>query len=104
MLHTLSASALLLNAFALVAGFGFGGAFTVIQVWVAGIYGGKRYGSVLGVVTMIDELAGSAGALALGTLRKASGNFKSGLDLMLILCAVAVVSALLVRRGRAVST
>jgi MFS family permease len=103
MLHTLSASPLLLTAFALVAGFGFGGAFTIIQVWVAGIYGGQHYGSVLGVVTMIDELAGSAGALVLGTLRKASGNFKSGLDLMLILCAVAIVSAVLVRRARGVS-
>jgi len=99
MLSTFSISPLLLNAFALVAGFGFGGAFTIIQVWVAHIYGGKRYGSVLGVVTMKDELAGSTGMIVLGTLRKTSGSFKSGLDLMLILCAVAIVSALLVRRA-----
>ncbi len=100
MLSTFNSSPLLLNAFALVAGFGFGGAFTIIQVWVAHIYGGKRYGSVLGVVTMIDELAGSTGMIVLGTLRKTSGSFKSGLHLMLVLCAVAIVSALLVRRAK----
>jgi MFS family permease len=100
MLNTLSASALLLNAFALVAGFGFGGAFTLIQVWVAGIYCGKSYGSVLGIVIMVDELAGSAGMIVLGTPRKHSGSFKSGLDLMLILCAVAIISAVMVRRSK----
>jgi MFS family permease len=99
-LDTLSASPLALNGFALIAGFGFGGAFTIIQVWVATIYSGKRYGSVLGVVTMVDEVAGSAGALVLGTMRKASGSFKSGLDLMLVLCAVAIFSAILVLRSK----
>ncbi len=97
MLAELSANNSLLIAFALIAGFGFGGSFTIIQVWVAGIYSGKRYGSVLGIVTMIDELAGSTGAIVLGTLRKVSGSFKSGLDLMLALCLVAIASALLVR-------
>ena len=96
-MQTLSTNPLVLNAFALIAGFGFGGAFTLIQVWVASIYRGKSYGSVLGVVIMVDELAGCAGTLVLGTLRKVSGNFKSGFDLMLILCAVAILSAIMVR-------
>lgn len=100
MLNTFSATGFLLNAFALIAGFGFGGAFTLIQVWVAGIYCGKSYGSILGIVIMVDELAGSAGAIALGTLRKISGSFKSGLDLMLILCTVAILCAVLVRRSK----
>ncbi len=97
-MQTLSTNPLVLTAFAMIAGFGFGGAFTLIQVWVASIYRGKSYGSVLGVVIMIDELAGSAGMLVLGTLRKVSGSYKSGFDLMLILCAVAIVSAIMVRR------
>jgi len=101
MLTALSAGIWLLNAFILIAGFGFGGAFTLIQVWVASIYSGKRYGSVLGIVTMIDELAGSTGMIVLGTLRKVSGSFKSGLDLMLGLCLVAILCALLVRHFKA---
>jgi MFS family permease len=99
-MHTLSANPIVLTAFALIAGFGFGGAFTLIQVWVASIYRGKNYGSVLGVVIMVDELAGAAGMIVLGTLRKVSGSFKSGFDLLMILCGVAILSAVMVRRSK----
>ncbi|RYF95084.1 MAG: MFS transporter [Chitinophagaceae bacterium] len=99
-MHTLSTNPLVLTTFALIAGFGFGGAFTLIQVWVASIYRGKSYGSVLGVVIMVDELAGASGMLVLGTLRKVSGSYKTGFELMLVLCAVAMVSAIMVRRFR----
>jgi MFS family permease len=97
-MHTLSTNPLVLTTFALIAGFGFGGAFTLIQVWVASIYRGKNYGSVLGIVIMVDELAGATGMIVLGTLRKMTGSFKSGFELMLILCGIAILSALMVRR------
>lgn len=97
-MQTLSRNPLVLTTFALIAGFGFGGAFTLIQVWVASIYRGKNYGSVLGIVIMVDELAGATGMIVLGTLRKMTGSFKSGFDLMLILCGIAILSALMVRR------
>ncbi len=97
-MQTLSRNPLVLTTFALIAGFGFGGAFTLIQVWVASIYRGKSYGSVLGIVIMIDELAGATGMIVLGTLRKMTGSYKSGFDLMLILCGIAILSALMVRR------
>ncbi|RYE22938.1 MAG: MFS transporter [Sphingobacteriales bacterium] len=97
-MHTLSSNPLVLTTFALIAGFGFGGAFTLIQVWVASIYRGKSYGSVLGIVIMVDELSGAAGMIVLGTLRKMTGSFKSGFELMVMLCVVAIVSAVMVRR------
>jgi MFS family permease len=97
-MRTLSTNPAVLITFALIAGFGFGGAFTLVQVWVASIYRGKSYGSVLGIVIMVDELSGAAGMLVLGTLRKMTGTFRSGFELMLILCAVAIVSAVTVRR------
>jgi sugar phosphate permease len=97
-MQTLSTNPMVLNGFALIAGFGFGGAFTLIQVWVASIYRGKSYGSVLGIVIMVDELSGAAGMIVLGTLRKMTGSYKSGFDLMLILCGVAILTALMVRR------
>lgn len=99
-MHTLSTNPLALTAFALIAGFGFGGAFTLIQVWVASIYRGKNYGSVLGVVIMVDELAGASGMLVLGTLRKATGSYKSGFELLMILCGVAIITAIMVRRSK----
>jgi sugar phosphate permease len=97
-MHTLSTNPIVLNAFAMIAGFGFGGAFTLIQVWVADIYQGKNYGSVLGVVIMVDELSGSLGMITLGTLRKMTGSYKTGFDLMMILCGVGILCALMVRR------
>jgi len=97
-MQTLSTNPLVLTTFALIAGFGFGGAFTLIQVWVASIYCGKNYGAILGIVIMVDELSGATGMIVLGTLRKMTGSYKSGFELMLILCAVAIVSALMVRR------
>jgi MFS transporter, OFA family, oxalate/formate antiporter len=89
----------LLTLFALIFGIGFGGAFTIIQVWVADIYAGKSYGSILGVVTMIDTLAGSAGMILLGSMRKSSGSYASGFDLLLKLCFVAIICTLFVRKS-----
>jgi MFS transporter, OFA family, oxalate/formate antiporter len=86
--------------FALIFGIGFGGAFTIIQVWVADIYKGKSYGSILGVVTMVDTLAGSAGMILLGSMRKSSGSYASGFDMLLVLCFVAIGCTFLVRKPK----
>jgi MFS transporter, OFA family, oxalate/formate antiporter len=87
-----------LMPFALVFGVGFGGAFSIIQIWVADIYAGKNFGSILGVVTMIDTIAGSAGMILLGSMRKASGSFDSGFNLMLGLCLLALASTFFVKK------
>lgn len=88
----------LLTPFALVFGLGFGGAFTIIQVWVSDIYAGRSFGAILGIVTMVDTLAGSAGMITLGSMRKASDSYAGSLNLLLILCGIAIVSAFLVRK------
>jgi MFS transporter, OFA family, oxalate/formate antiporter len=87
-----------LMPFALVFGIGFGGAFSIIQIWVADIYAGKNFGSILGVVTMIDTIAGSVGMILLGSMRKASGSFDSGFNLMLGLCLLALASTFFVKK------
>jgi MFS transporter, OFA family, oxalate/formate antiporter len=88
----------LLTPFALVFGIGFGGAFSIIQIWVADIYAGKNFGSILGVVTMIDTIAGSAGMILIGSMKKSSGSFDGGFNLMLGLCIVALISTFLVKK------
>jgi MFS transporter, OFA family, oxalate/formate antiporter len=88
----------LLTPFALVFGLGFGGAFTIIQVWVSDIYAGRSFGAILGFVTMVDTLAGSAGMITLGSMRKASDSYAGSLNLLLILCGIAIVSAFLVKK------
>jgi MFS transporter, OFA family, oxalate/formate antiporter len=86
--------------FALIFGIGFGGAFTIIQIWVADIYAGKNFGSILGVVTMVDTLAGSAGMITVGSMRKGAGTFDGGFNLMLGLCALAFVCTFLVKKPK----
>lgn len=88
----------LLVPFAFVFGLGFGGAFTIIQVWVSDMYAGRAFGAILGVVTMVDTLAGSAGMITLGSMRKASESYGGGFNLLLVLCAIAIVSAFLVKK------
>ncbi len=91
-------NAAFLTPFAVVFGIGFGGAFSMIQIWVADIYAGKNFGSILGVVTMIDTIAGSAGMITLGNMRKSMNTFDGGFNVMLGLCAVALVATFLVKK------
>ena len=84
--------------FAVVFGIGFGGAFSMIQIWVADIYAGKNFGSILGVVTMVDTIAGSIGMIYLGSMRKTAGTFDGGFNVMLALCAIALVATFLVKK------
>jgi MFS transporter, OFA family, oxalate/formate antiporter len=88
----------LLKPFAVVFGIGFGGAFSMIQVWVADIYAGKNFGAILGVVTMVDTIAGSAGMITLGNMRKSMNTYDGGFNVMLGLCAVALVATFLVKK------
>ncbi len=88
----------LLFIFAIVFGIGFSGAFTMIQVLVAYLYSGRAYGSILGMVTMVDTLAGSAGIIVLGNMRKAYGSYEPAFDLLIALCVIALGSTYLVRR------
>ena len=90
----------LLRAYAICFGIGFSGAFTMIQLLVAELYQGKNYGTILGVVTMVDTLAGSAGALVLGILRKTSGSYLSSFTLMIALCVIAFIATTFVRPKR----
>ncbi len=91
-LDVLPTSALYL--YALTYGVAFSGAFTMIQVVVAERYHGTSYGKILGLFTMIDTLAGSAGIILLGRWRKEQGDYLMGFDLMIALCAIACVCVL----------
>ena len=94
----------LLSTFAFTFGIGFGGAFTIIQVWVADMYSGKSFGAVLGFVTMVDTIAGSAGMITLGSMRKSAGTFSGGFDLLLGLCLAAIVCAFFVKKPKMIQS
>ncbi len=84
--------------FALIFGLGFSGSFTMIQLWVARLFYGNSYGSILGVITMADTLAGSYGIVQMGAMREKQGDYIGAFSLMIILCCVAVVCTYWVKR------
>ncbi len=86
-------------AYAVVFGIGFSGTFTIIQVLIADYYGGRDYGKILGIYTMIDTLAGVSGIIFLGSVRASSGSYQPGFLVMLILCTLAAVCIPFIRKS-----
>ncbi len=83
---------------AIVYGFGYSGAFTMIQVLIADFYMGKNYGIILGIFTMVDTLAGSAGIILVGKNRQFTGTYLHAFDTMFILCAIALFATFLIKK------
>ncbi len=83
---------------AIVYGFGYSGAFTMIQVLIADFYMGKNYGTILGIFTMVDTLAGSVGIILVGKNRQFSGTYLHAFDTMFILCAVTLLATFFVKK------
>jgi MFS transporter, OFA family, oxalate/formate antiporter len=83
---------------AIIYGFGYSGAFTMIQVLIADFYMGKNYGLILGIFTMIDTLAGSLGIFLIGKSRQVENTYLHAFDSMIILCAVTLVATFLVKK------
>jgi MFS transporter, OFA family, oxalate/formate antiporter len=88
----------LVNWVAIVFGVGYSGAFTMIQVLIADYFMGKNYGIILGIFTMIDTLAGSAGIIMMGKARQYSGSFSQPFSSMLVLCLLALAATLFIRK------
>lgn len=86
--------------YAVVAGLGFSGAFTTIQVLIAEYFAGTSYGIILALLVMIDSLSGGLGSYVVGQLRESSGSYVLAIQLMMGLCIAAIVAVLLLRWRR----
>ena len=84
---------------AITNGFGCNGAFTMFQVLIADFYVGKNYGTILGIFTKGDTLAGSAGIILVGKNRQFSGTYLHAFDIMFILCAVTLLAIFLIKKS-----
>ncbi len=90
----------LLYIFALVAGLGYSGSFTMIQLTIAEFFSGASYGKILGTFVFVDTLAGSMGAIVLGSMRVAQGSYVPAFNMMIGLCLAALVSVLYLNRQK----
>ena len=84
--------------YAIIAGIGFSGAFTAIQLLLASYYAGNSYGKILALMTLIDTLAGALGTRVVGLLRESSGSYLPAIDLMIACCAAAIAGVWLIKR------
>ena len=79
-------------------GFGYSGAFAMIQLTVAELYKGESFSKVLGIVNSFDSIGGFAGVGLLGYLRTHDGNYDNAMTMLLTVCGIAFVLALLLKR------
>ena len=87
-----------LTPYAIIAGIGFSGAFTAIQLLIASYYAGSSYGKILALMTLIDTLAGALGTRVVGLMRESSGSYLPAIDLMIVCCVAAIVGVALIKR------
>jgi sugar phosphate permease len=84
---------------AVVYGVGFSGCFTMIQLLVAEHYSrSAAYGRVLGVVTMLDTVAGALGIRILASLRTSTGDYKTGFVVLVVSGLLMIACVLVLRR------
>ena len=83
----------LLYGYAVLAGLGFSGAFTCIQILIAAHYSGPLYGRILATIVLIDTLCGALGTQTIARVREWQGDYSAA---FIGMAALAALSALLV--------
>lgn len=89
-----------LYGYAVIAGIGFSGAFTMIQLMFANFYAGSSFGKILAILMMVDTLAGAAGTRVIAMVRDSSDSYLAGIDLMMGLLMLAFVCVLILKPER----
>ena len=94
----------LLYGYAMLAGLGFSGAFTCIQILIAAHYSGPLYGRILATIVLIDTLCGALGTQTIAGIREWQGDYTAaflGLALLAMLSALMVLTLTRVTEGPA---
>ena len=89
----------LLYLYAVMAGIGFSGTFTCIQLLVASHYSGTHYGRILAIVVLIDTLCGALGTRVVALLRESQGDYQMALTIMAALALIAAAVVVQLRSG-----
>ena len=92
----------LLYGYAALAGLGFSGAFTCIQILIAAHYSGPLYGRILATIILIDTLCGALGTQTIARVREWQGDYTAafiGMAMLATLSALLVLSLTRVTAG-----
>ncbi len=91
----------LLYGYAVLAGLGFSGAFTCIQILIAAHYSGPLYGRILATIVLIDTLCGALGTQTIARIREWQGDYTDAFIGMAILATVSAMMVLSLTRTTA---
>jgi OFA family oxalate/formate antiporter-like MFS transporter len=86
-----------LYAYAVIAGIGFSGAFTSIQLLIARFYAGRSYGKILAVLVLVDTLAGALGTRVIAEIRNSTESYLPAIDVLVVASLVAIGAILFMR-------
>jgi sugar phosphate permease len=87
----------MLYLFAAVYGFSHGGFFTLISPLIAGLFGTRSQGSILGIVIFSGTLGGSIGMTLSGYIFDVTGSYSLAFIILLILIVLGLVNMLLIK-------
>jgi MFS family permease len=87
-----------LFAYAAVAGIGFSGSFTCVQLMIATHYAGPSYGKILAIMMLMDTLAGALGTRVIANMRGSFESYQPAFNLLVLVCLVAVVCIALLQK------
>ena len=96
-------STALLYGYAVLAGLGFSGAFTCIQILIAAHYSGPLYGRILATIVLIDTLCGALGTQTVARVREWQGDYTAAFVGMAILSTLSAMLVLSLTRTTVVS-
>ena len=91
-------SSSLLYGYAALAGLGFSGAFTCIQILIAAHYSGPLYGRILATIILIDTLCGALGTQTIARVREWQGDYTAAFIGMAMLATASAVMVLSLTR------
>lgn len=80
--------------FALAFGFGYGGAFVLVQLMVAECFGLREQGRILGIILIVETVGGGLGIFLTGALAQAAGDYAFGFRVVFAATVVALLAAL----------
>ena len=84
--------------YAIIAGLGFSGAFTMTQVLIAKLYAGLSYGKILGTYVLLDSLGGALGNHVVGKMRGTFDSYLPAIDLLIGVCVLTIGSIVILKR------
>ena len=96
-------STALLYGYAVLAGLGFSGAFTCIQILIAAHYSGPLYGRILATIVLIDTLCGALGTQTVARVREWQGDYTAAFVGMAMLSTLSAMMVLSLTRATVVS-